>query len=172
MILRTGARWYKIRKFPLQWEDNLMYLALVAFAITTALYLATIPTYFNLIAVLAGEMAPYASLESDAVVMLKEFFTVQFFFWLTLWSVKWSLLCMFRRLSDGLPIYNKIWWAILGFSILTFVGTCASNFTSCSSLHAWFTAGECMTPRDAKAKNVSLWVSLGSDLATDLLSTS
>ncbi|KAL7782207.1 hypothetical protein V8C37DRAFT_397960 [Trichoderma ceciliae] len=167
--MRTGARWFKNRRIPLQLEDILIYGALVSFAIMTALYLATISTFFNLTAIQEGRMEPYASLENDLAVMLHIFFVVQFFFWLTLWMVKWSLMCMFKKLTDGLPLYNKIWWAVLVFSILTFIGCCVSNFTSCSSLHAWFTAGECSTPRDARAKEISLWFGLAGDLATDLL---
>ncbi|KAJ6440052.1 CFEM domain-containing protein [Purpureocillium lavendulum] len=169
VVLRTGARWYKLRTIPFEMEDVFMYAAIASFAITSALYLATIPTFFNVMAITAGEMQPYPSLPDDLVVMLREFFVVQLFFWLTLWAVKWSLLFMFKRLTDGLPLYNRIWWAVLVFSILTFIGCCISNFTSCSSMHAWFKAGECATPRDARAKEISLWFSLGADLATDLL---
>lgn len=168
--MRTGARWFKLRRIPLQMEDILIYGALVSFAITTALYLATVPTFFNVEAIEQGRMEPYAGLQDDLVLMLHEFFVVQFFFWLTLWMVKWSLMCMFKKLTDGLPLYNRIWWGVLVFSILTFIGCCISNFTSCSSMHAWFTAGECSTPRDARAKEISLWFSLAVDLATDLLS--
>ena len=171
VVMRLAARWYKLRRPPLQLDDIFMYLALVSFAITTALYYATIATFFNLMAIEAGKMAPYASLQSDLVVMLKEFFVVQFFFWLTLWAVKWSLLFMFKRLTDGLPRYNMIWWAVLAFSIITFIGACVSNFTSCSSMHAWFTAGECTTARDSRAKDISLWFALAADLATDVLGT-
>lgn len=172
VAIRTGARWLKTRRLPLQAEDLWMYAALISFVLTCALYLATIPTLFNVSAIEAGEMAPYPSLEADLVVMLKEFFVVQFFFWLTLWAVKWSLLFMFKRITEGLPLYNRIWWGVFIFSILTFIGACISNFTSCSSMHAWFTAGLCNTPRDTRAKNISLWFALGSDLMTDLLSTS
>ncbi|KAL7943910.1 hypothetical protein V8C42DRAFT_327149 [Trichoderma barbatum] len=169
VAMRTGARWFKIRRMPFQMEDILIYGALVSFAIMTALYLATIPTLFNLEEIENGRMEPYGSLESDLVMMLHEFFVVQFFFWLTLWMVKWSLMCMFKKLTYGLPLYTNVWWAVLMFSILTFIGCCISNFTSCSSMHAWFTAGECSTARDARAKEISLWFSLAVDLATDLL---
>lgn len=119
-----------------------MYMAFCSFAIMCALYLAAMQTYYNVEAVLAGLMEPYATLAADLTVMLKEFFAVQIFYWLTLWAVKWSLLSMFRRLTDGLPLYTNIWWGVLGFSLLTFVGCVISNFTSCSSMHAWFTAGK------------------------------
>lgn len=149
-----------------------MYLAIVSFAITSALYLATVPAFFDVMAISAGEKQPYPGLDHDLVVMLEEFFVVQFFFWLTLWAVKWSLLFMFKRLTNGLPVYTQVWWGVLVFSVLAFIGCCVSNFTSCSSMHAWFNAGECTTPRDSRAKEISLWFSLGADLSTDLLSMS
>lgn len=151
-------------------EDIFMYLALVAFIIMTALYLDIIPVYFDLMAISAGLKQPYATLENDLLIMLKEFFVVQFFFWLTLWAVKWSLLFMFKKTTEGLALYSKIWWGILVFSILTFIATCVTNFTSCSSMEAWFTVGGCNLPRDAWAKNFSLWFSLASDLTCDVLS--
>jgi hypothetical protein len=52
-------------------------------------------------------MPRYASLEKDLVVMLKEFFEVQFFSWLTIWAVKWNLLFMFKRVTDRLSPYTK-----------------------------------------------------------------
>lgn len=118
-----------------------MYLALASFAITCALYLATMPTFYNVTAIAAGKMAPYASLEADLVPMLKEFFAVQIFFWLTLWAVKWSLLFMFKALTNGIALYTNIWWGALAFTVLTLIGCIISNFTSCSSMDAWFTAG-------------------------------
>lgn len=170
--MRTGARWYKLRKIPYEMEDIFMYLALVAFILTVALYYATIETFFRVTALAAnpGQAEPWPTMADDLVLMLKEFFVVQFFFWLTLWAVKWSLLFMFKRLTNGLPVYNKIWWVVFAYSILVFIGSCISNFFSCSSMHAWFTAGECNTPRDSRAKSISLWFSLAADLSTDILS--
>ena len=140
--MRTGARYFKTRKIPLDSEDLFIYMALASFAIMCALYLAAMPTFYNTEAIGAGKMEPYASLPNDLVALLKEFFAVQIFFWLTLWSVKWSLLFMFRRLTEGLPLYARIWWGVLVFTVLTFIGAFISEFTSCSSMHAWFTAGK------------------------------
>ncbi|KOS16604.1 hypothetical protein ESCO_004936 [Escovopsis weberi] len=167
--MRAGARWYKIRRVPLEAEDLLMYGALAAFAIESGLCLATLPTLFKTLAVGAGLMAPWPTLMQDASVMLKEYFAVSIFFWLTLWMVKWSLLCTFKKLTNGLPGYTRIWWGILVFSIVVFLGSCISNFTACHSMHAWFTVGECDGPADNRAKLISLWFSLASDLTTDLL---
>ncbi|KAM3519963.1 hypothetical protein NHJ13051_007151 [Beauveria bassiana] len=163
VITRTVARWYKLRKIPHQMEDIFMYLALASFIITVGLYYATIDTFFRVNDILDGQTEPGLD------VMLKEFFVVQFFFWLTLWAVKWSLLFMFKRLTKGLPCYTHIWWGVLVYSVIVFIGCCISNYTSCSSLKAWFTAGECTSARDTRAKEISLWFSLAADLTTDIL---
>jgi len=140
--MRTGARVFKTRNIPCELEDVFIYIALCSFTIMCALYLATMPTFYNLQAITAGLMQPYASLPKDLVAMLKEFFAVQIFFWLTLWAVKWSLLFMFKKLTNGLPFYTKIWWGVLGFTVVTFISCVISAITSCSSFHAWFTAGK------------------------------
>jgi hypothetical protein len=171
VALRIGARWFKIRRIPLHFEDIFIYGALVSFIITCVLHLALVPTYFDLVAVEDGLKEPYDLTESDLVAMLKELFTVQFFYLLTLWAVKWSLLFIFKQITEGLPLYRRIWWGMFIFSILTFIGTCICNFTNCSSMHVWFTPDSCITPRDARAQYISLWYSTGADLATDLMST-
>ena len=142
VIFRSIARWIKIRRFPYAPEDIAIYIALSAFVIQCALYMAAMPTLYNALEVEAGRMAPYASLPADLVAMLKEFLAVLIFFWLTLWAVKCSLLLMFKRLTVGLPFYERLWWCVMVFVILTFIGTVISDFTSCHSMHAWFTAGE------------------------------
>ncbi|KFY18266.1 hypothetical protein V492_00032 [Pseudogymnoascus sp. VKM F-4246] len=167
--IRCVARWYKTRGLPMAAEDIFMYLAVFSFAITCALYLAAMPTFYNVMDITTGKMAPYASLQTDLVRMLKEFFAVQMFFWFTLFCVKWSLLFMFKALTNGIRLYTNIWWAALAFTVLTFIGCVISGITSCSSMEAWFTAGLCDTPRDARAKAISLWYCMAVDVLGDLL---
>jgi len=38
-------------------------------------------------------------------------------------------------------------------------------------MHAWFTPGECATPRDARAQIASLYYAYAVDVLTDMLST-
>jgi hypothetical protein len=122
-------------------EDIASYVALASFIIMCALYLAIMKTYYPLIAVSLGTMKPYPSLESDTAAMLREFLAVQFFFWGTLWAVKGSLLFTFKVLTDGLPLERKIWLGVMAFTVLTYIGCCVTQFTSCSSIHVWLTAG-------------------------------
>ena len=170
MIGRTIARSLKLQKVPYELEDIFMYLAWASFTTMTALYYSTIHEYFYLIGLSMGLEQPYPGFQKDASVMLQKMFAVQFIYWLSLWSVKWSLLFMFKKLTKGLPGYTYAWWGILAFTILTLIGNFISNFTSCSSMKAWFNAGSCETDRDSKAKLVSLWFSMGADILCDLLS--
>jgi hypothetical protein len=78
---------------------------------------------------------------ANMVAVLKGLLVIEMFFWSTLWAVKLSLLCMFQKLTIGLSTYTKIWWGVMAFTIITFVGCVISAFTSCSSLHALFNPG-------------------------------
>src|ERR1700757_1415535 len=43
------------------------------------------------------------------------FFTNSMLLWLTLWSVKFFMLFLYRRLVASLPNHLRWWWAVLGF---------------------------------------------------------
>ncbi len=118
-----------------------MYIALGSFVTMSALYLSALPKLYIIEAVLAGKAAPYATLPQDATVLLKDFFAVQIFFWLTLWAVKCSLMFMFQRLTTRVKLYEWLWRGVMGFTILAFIGCVISHLLSCSSFHAWFTVG-------------------------------
>lgn len=135
-----------------------MYVALGAFIIMAALYLAAMPTFYNAEAVVGGRMASYASLLADLVATLKEFFAVQIFFWLALWAVKWSLLFMFRESAEGNPMDMLVWKGVFGFSVLSFVGCVITNFTSCSNMHAWFAAGMHTLSQSTPVTSLEDWI--------------
>lgn len=52
------------------------------------------------------------------------------------------------------------------------MGNVTTHLLSCSSLHTWFTPGECQTVRDDNAQMVSLYFSYSMDVLTDLMSES
>lgn len=142
VTLRTGACWFKNRRLPLTLEDIFMYFALSSFAISSALYLHAIPTLYNLQLVGAGLMTPYAAMSEDTVTILKEFLAGQIFRLTSLWAVKLSLLFMFKRLTTGLLVYTRIWWVVVIFSVLVFIGCLISYFTECSSIYAYLLSGQ------------------------------
>ncbi|KAH8769238.1 hypothetical protein BGZ57DRAFT_987094 [Hyaloscypha finlandica] len=170
VALRSGARWLKGRQMPIAAEDIFVYIGLVTYVIMSGLYLDLLPRLQRIDLVESGQLAPYTTIDTDIVTVLKEILCIQIFFWSTLWSVKLSLLFMFRRLTTGISTYTKLWWGVLVFCILSFLGCVISAFESCSSMHAWFSPlGECELHRDNVAKAASLWYALAVDLLTDLL---
>jgi Fungal rhodopsin domain len=115
-----------------------MYIGLASFATLSTLYWNCLSRVHNIEAVVNGVEPPYASMGADIVTALKDFFMVELFFWSTLWAVKLSLLCMFQKLTVGLLTYTRIWWGVLAFTILTFIGCLIGEITSCSSMQYWF----------------------------------
>ncbi|KAG9242388.1 hypothetical protein BJ878DRAFT_425997 [Calycina marina] len=168
-MIRVLARYLKISKKPLEGEDLAMYLAMSSFIVQNTLYLTAMPTLYEALDMQAGKIPFDETVLSKLPSMLKEFLAVLIFFWLTLWSVKLSLLLWLKKLVIGLPMYIRIWWCILGFVVVTYILCVVSDFTSCSSLTAWFIAGACYTPRDTSAKAISLWFSMAVDISTNLI---
>lgn len=141
VLVRIAARWYKVRKIPLEAEDLSIYVAIASFATMSALYISAMPVLYTALAIAKGEEVSQGNLESALVSMLKKFFAVQFFFWLTLWAVKASLLFVIRKLTTDLPLYRKLWWIVMVFVVLTYFACAITQIESCASFHEWFTAG-------------------------------
>jgi hypothetical protein len=196
-IARNVVRWWKAHAFQL--EDFFLWLAVASYIAYCGMAMATLSILTKLSGLLAGDLqTPWPTVQDDLKYLVEMIFAFQFLFWLTLWSVKFSLLWMFRRLTVDIPRCNKIWLAILIFTIITLIGCFVSNLTACHSFEAWFTpgkllvskyapasllvrgdcsimktnsfTGECSLPTDTTRKAASLWYSLAVDLVTDLLS--
>lgn len=54
--------------------------------------------------------------------------------------------------------------------IQTLIGAIISNFTSCASMHDWFTPGQCSSRRDEIAQIASLYYAFAVDIVSDLMS--
>ncbi|KKY28246.1 hypothetical protein UCDDS831_g00429 [Diplodia seriata] len=167
VITRFSIRIWK-RK-PLQIEDLLVGIAWAAFLALTISYIVVTPPMYHLYAVSGGRADPYPAMMDDALFIIKVFFYSTMLLWVTLWAVKFSLLALYRRLMNGLRTYVVLWWILVVFCAATFVGAIISNLTSCSSMHAWFSPGECGTPRDINAQIASLYYAFAVDILTDLL---
>jgi|SRR5271170_3307374 len=140
-IFRQVARYYKMQSFVPEMEDIFMLLALAFYLTMDGLYLSTLPVIYRVLDYAAGLTPPWATLVEDDVYILKEFFAIDMLFWATLWSVKFSLLFMFRRLTNGLPRYRAYWIFVMYFTVIVLIGSIISNITACSSMTMWFTPG-------------------------------
>ncbi|KAK7703726.1 hypothetical protein SLS57_010833 [Botryosphaeria dothidea] len=154
------------KRKPFQVEDVLVGLAYACFLALTISYLIVTPPLYRLANV---QTHPYPEMMDDALLVIKIFFYSTMLLWATLWAVKFSLLALYRRLMTGLRAYIFLWWILVIFCALTFIGSIISSLMSCSSFHNWFTPGQCGTPRDIKAQLTSLYYSFAVDVLTDLL---
>jgi len=74
---------------------------------------------FRVFAVLGGLAEPYATIIEDTAAMIRFIVAGQMCFYTLLFSVKMSLLTLYRKLLTGLPgVYKKIWWAIVSFCMI------------------------------------------------------
>ncbi|KAF2001648.1 hypothetical protein P154DRAFT_533828 [Amniculicola lignicola CBS 123094] len=157
------------RRKALAWDDYWIILAYAFFLALVAMYIVIIPILFKTNAVAEGKLAPYPALLDEATLMLKILFPEAILFWCVLWSVKFSLLALYKRLMQGTNTgLIKAWWAVVVFLVLTWIGAVISNVLSCHSWHAWFTPGECVLPKDAKAQFASLYYTYAADVISDL----
>ncbi|EFW98734.1 hypothetical protein CMQ_4586 [Grosmannia clavigera kw1407] len=165
-LVGDARRW---RARQVQSEDGWLALCYGFFVAVAALYLRVVPAYLRVESVEIGRTAPYATVLVDARFIQQGVFSASVCIWLCLWSAKLSLLCVCRKLLDKLPLYRKLWWALVGFSTATLVGCIVSLCVSCETMTAWFTVGGCSTRRDVARAVVSMWYSYAVDVLTDLL---
>ncbi|PYI00582.1 hypothetical protein BO78DRAFT_329698 [Aspergillus sclerotiicarbonarius CBS 121057] len=158
---------WKLRS--LQIEDGCILFAWACFLAMSIAYVIVTPVIYKIDAYADGEIAPWATMVSDALFMIKVFFANAMLLWASLWSVKLSFLFLYRRLLRDLPGQMKWWYMVLADVFRTFIGAIVSNFTSCQSMHAWFTVGACDTHRDAVAEIASLYYAFAVDALSDVM---
>ncbi|KAH7016580.1 uncharacterized protein B0I36DRAFT_332652 [Microdochium trichocladiopsis] len=150
-------------------EDLWLLASYSFFLVVSILYLYIVPAFFRLTDLAVGAIEPYPTAGDDAVFIQKGLFVASASLWFCLWSAKFSLLFMYKKLVDKLPLYLKLWWALAIFSALSLVGAMITLFLACSNMEAWFTAGMCYTPRDIVHAAISIWYAYAVDVLTDLL---
>lgn len=142
-VARFGIRAGKRRFWII--EDVTVGLAWACFTAMSIGYICVTPAVYRISAVGNGEIAPYPTLKDDSEFLVKIFFPNTLLLWTTLWLVKFALLLQCRRLIDRLHSYIIIWRCILGFTAIVYIGCITTEFTSCRSLHDWFTFGAFIT---------------------------
>jgi hypothetical protein len=171
-------------------SDYLVFLAFVFYAAMCALYITVSPYMQRVYGVLNGDIAPYAAKAEEAMVMSKMIFAAHCMFWATLWSIKFSLLLLYRKLLTGLhKSYTIIWWAIVGLCLLvsylccslnvvrrssayttqTFTGNYIMYFRSCGTISGFWRGG-CIGNSAKEAQLASLYYSFTADTSTNVMS--
>ena len=104
---------------PFEFPDLFIYLAFFIFVAMWSCYVIIIPPMFRIYDVLGGFAKPYATMVEDAAIMLRLITAGQMCFYTLLFTVKMSLLTLYRKLlTDLSSIYMKIWWGIVVFCVV------------------------------------------------------
>jgi hypothetical protein len=100
-------------------SDYFVFLAFAFYTTMCALYISVSPYMQRVYGVINKEIPPYPEMAEETVIMAKMIFAAPCMFWMTLWSIKISLLLLYRRLLTGIAKrYTMIWWGILALCIV------------------------------------------------------
>ena len=117
VLARIGLNILKPKKLAA--SDYVVFLGFAFYVTKCALYITLSPYMQKVYAVVNGEISPYPELLHDQVVMTKMVFVAFCMFWAVLWSIKLSLLLLYRRLLVGIPRrYSIVWWIIAGICLI------------------------------------------------------
>ncbi|CAN9248918.1 unnamed protein product [Alternaria alternata] len=152
-------------------QDYFLYAAFIFFLAMSICYLIVIPKIYAIAKVQVGLLQPWPSILDDILVYVRTIFVTTTLFWLALWSVKLSLLALYKKLLEGLPtVWKKLWWAVIGFCTVALIGCIISYFTSCPDFTALIMDGECTEgPRSVRGQLASLYMSYAVDILSDFM---
>jgi hypothetical protein len=104
-------------KTGFQWDEMWLIVGYILFMVVTGVYVSKTTLLFRLLAVQEGRLEPYASIGEDSLDAQKTFFFTSPGLWLTLWSIKFSLLAFYKRIMVGIRLYIILWWIVLGYCV-------------------------------------------------------
>jgi hypothetical protein len=102
---------------------------------------------YYLIYASAGEVPAGKALLDQGNIYVRYQFVIIVLFWTVTWSVKYSFLALYYRLFNGLAIYRKIWWAVVIFAAMTYVGCWIASVWTCHPPSTYFDFGAPSTLR-------------------------
>ena len=117
VLARVGIQIWKRKSMELQ--DYLVYFAFVCFLTMSVCYLVIVPKIYKIGRVTLGIIKPWPTMLDDVVVYVRMMFVTTTLFWIALWSIKLSLLVLYKKLMEGLPkMYIRLWWALFIFCLV------------------------------------------------------
>jgi hypothetical protein len=125
------------RRRQLEWQDAWLFLAFAAFITFASLYVKITPVFFKIEPLQKDPTNPanmWPGMQKDIIFTSRVMWCSGMLFWTCLWSVKFSLLALYKKLLVGLSnTWIWLYWGIVGFCVLvrspldTYLDTGASN---------------------------------------------
>ncbi|KFY17143.1 hypothetical protein V492_00876 [Pseudogymnoascus sp. VKM F-4246] len=168
VVARTAIRIKKIEKLHV--DDYLIYTAFLVLIANAVLQTIQAPHCYNLARLVNG-LSTLTEEETVASgnIYLRYEFTIIGLFWTVLWLVKASFLAFFYKLFDGLQVYRRIWWVVVVFAFLSYVGCWIVSINVCHPAKNYFIFGACSLEIDKKTSIIAVLYSTVVDVLTDLM---
>ncbi|KAF2716503.1 hypothetical protein K431DRAFT_235253 [Polychaeton citri CBS 116435] len=161
-LARISIRLVVFRR--LYFDDGFALLATALLIANSAVTQVMSPPMYELLRVSVGLETPTAAFFERASFYLKCQFTSTFLFWSCLWSVKACFLAFFYRLTENLLWPRRMWWPVVAFTLLAYIGCIITYPVSCTS----FVLGQCQKPINVQRSLISLRFSTAVDILSDL----
>jgi hypothetical protein len=120
VVLRCVARITEMKRLHV--DDYWMITALMFLTVNAILQTLQSPSLYYLVDVSVGRVPAGPPVLVQGNIYVRYEFAIIGLFWTVLWCVKASFLTLFYRLFDGLPNYRRLWWAVVVFAALAYVG--------------------------------------------------
>jgi len=169
-------------------DDYWLLAALFFLAVNAILQTLQTPSLYYLIYASSGEAPAGKALMDEGNVYVRYQFAIILIFFTIIWSVKYSFLALYYRLFKGLTMYRGIWWVVVNFAALAYVGCWFASIWTCHppstyfdfGMHyilrkcamerrANFDSGQCAKPIDIEGSVISISYSTAVDVLTDLI---
>ncbi|KAI4924299.1 uncharacterized protein J4E92_007380 [Alternaria infectoria] len=166
-VARIAIRLSKRRTFELQ--DFFCCLSYLFYVAMLVMFFKENDPLYRAERVQRGEAPLYPGLLHDAGMVYRWLTAGQLLYYSSLTAVKLSLLALYRLLlNKASPKYNIMWWAILAFCVLSYVGSAMTTIFVCDDQKAKYNYGMCAKPDEQKRAQFSLWFAYAVDVAGDL----
>ena len=123
-------------------DDYWMLTALTFLLINAVLQTLQTHSLYYLVYVSVGRVPAGQALLDEGNIYVRYEFVIIAFFWTITWCVKASFLSLYWRLFDGLPTYRRIWWVVVVFTALAYVGCWIASVWTCHPPSTYFHFGK------------------------------
>lgn len=117
----------------------------------------------------AGRFPPDKETAHQLEELVRWQFPIIKLFWVVLWSVKSSFLAIFFRLVKPFPVRRRLWYCVVVFVFLAFVGCVVSSALTCSPPSDYFKAGACDSEFELWRQRFNVIFSTTVDICSDLV---
>jgi hypothetical protein len=128
-------------------DDYWVLAALTFLGANAVLQTLQTPNLYYLTELQSGLFALGPELWHEGGLYTKYEFVIIALFWTITWSIKASFLAMYWRLFNGLANYRRVWWCVVVFAILAYIGCWVSSVLTCHPPSRYFDFGTCQPKR-------------------------